>query len=81
MLSNDEVKKRLINLENIDYVDVKGDGYHYQLTIVYDAFLGKTKVSRQQWVYAQLQDFIASGSLHAVSMVTLTKNEWEKHHG
>ena len=81
MLSNEEIEQRLRKLSDIDYVNVKGDGYHYQLTIVTDNFLGKSKVARQQWVYAQLKDYIATGSLHALSMTTLTKNEWEKQHG
>lgn len=79
MLSNDELASCLQKIPEVNYVQVKGDGYHYQLIVVSDAFLGKTKLARQQWVYAQLKPFITSGALHAVSMTTLTNAEWEKH--
>ena len=81
MINNEQLEQHLQALEGVDYVKVKGDGYHYQLTIVSDIFLGKSKVARQQWVYAQLKDYIITGSLHALSMETLTKTEWEKQHG
>ncbi|KTD39258.1 BolA like protein [Legionella nautarum] len=81
MISNEELERRLVETGEIEYVKVGGDGYHYQLTVVSNAFQGKSKVARQQWVYAKLKDYITSGSLHALSMQTLTKEEWEKNHG
>ncbi len=81
MINHEELKQRLTTTGEVDFVDVTGDGYHYHLTIVSDAFQGKSKVARQQWVYAKLKDYITSGSLHALSMKTLTKEEWEKNNG
>ena len=81
MLSNEALEKHLIAVNGVEYAQVKGDGYHYQLTIVSDVFAGKSKVARQQWVYAQLKEYITTGNLHALSMQTWTKNEWEKQHG
>ncbi len=81
MLSNDQLEHHLKDVDGVEYVQVKGDGYHYQLIIVSDVFVGKTKVARQQWVYAQLKDYITTGNLHALSMKTWTKTEWEKQHG
>ena len=81
MITNETLEHHLLAVGNVEYVQVTGDGYHYSLTIVSDAFLGKSKVARQQWVYAQLKDFITTGSLHALSMKTWTKAEWEKEHG
>ena len=80
-LSNEQLEHRLLAVDGVEYVQVKGDGYHYDLTIVSDVFLGKSKVARQQWVYAQLKDEITTGNLHALSMKTWTKNEWEKQRG
>ncbi|KTD25705.1 BolA like protein [Legionella lansingensis] len=80
-MNNKELEDRLAEAGDVDFVRVEGDGYHYQLTIVSDAFIGKSKVARQQWVYAKLKDYITTGSLHAISMKTLTKAEWEKNHG
>ncbi|HAT8315823.1 TPA: BolA/IbaG family iron-sulfur metabolism protein [Legionella pneumophila] len=81
MLSNEEIEQRLNEIDDVFYVKVEGDGYQYQVTIVTDIFLNKSKVARHQWVYAQLKDFITTGRLHAISMKTWTKEEWGKQHG
>lgn len=66
---------------DIHTVKASGDGYHYELYVVSDRFVGQSRVARQQWVYAQLGDFITSGELHALTMKTYTKAEWEQQHG
>lgn len=76
MVSNEEIEQQFQAIDDVSYVKVEGDGYHYQLTIVTDIFLNKSKVARQQWVYAQLKDLITSGKLHALQMKTWTKEEW-----
>lgn len=81
MISNEDIERCLIETGEVDFVQVEGDGYHYQLTIVSNVFLNKSKVARQQWVYAKLKDYIMSGSLHALSMKTWTQEEWEMNHG
>lgn len=81
MINNEELESRLAETGEVDFVQVEGDGYHYQLTIVSDVFLNKSNLARQQWVYAKLKDFITSGKLHALSMKTWTKEEWERHNG
>lgn len=81
MISNEQLEEYLRGQVEVEHVQVTGDGYHYQLTIVSDAFLGKSKVVRQQWVYSLLKDYITTGSLHALTMKTWTKDEWEKQHG
>lgn len=79
--SNEAIEQHLLENPEVSLAKVEGDGYHYQLLIVSEAFQGKSKVLRQQWVYKQLKDYITSGSLHALSMKTLTKKEWEETHG
>ena len=81
MISNEQLEQRLISIPGVEFVQVTGDGYHYQLVIVSDLFLDKSKMARQKWVYAQLKNDITTGSLHALSMKTLTINEWEIQHG
>lgn len=80
-LSNEQLERYLVEQPEIDWVKVEGDGYHYQLTVVSDAFIGKSMVARQQWVYGKLKQYITSGSLHALTMKTWTKEEWEKKSG
>ena len=81
MISNEAIEQQFKAIGNVTHVAVSGDGYHYQLVVVSDIFEGMPKVKRQQWVYAQLKDVITSGSLHALTMTTLTQGEWESHHG
>jgi acid stress-induced BolA-like protein IbaG/YrbA len=81
MLSNEEIELRLKNTQDVFYVKVEGDGYQYQVTVVSDLFLNCSLLARQQWVYAQLNDFITAGRLHAIRMNTWTKDEWEKQNG
>jgi acid stress-induced BolA-like protein IbaG/YrbA len=76
MVSNEKIEEQFKQIDDVSYVKVEGDGYQYQLTIVTDIFLNKSKVARQQWVYAQLKDLITSGKLHAITMKTWTKEEW-----
>jgi len=80
-ISNEQLMTELKRVPGVDYVQIEGDGYHYQLTIVSDEFIDKSRVARQQWVYAALKEHILSGDLHAIQMKTWTKSEWEKQHG
>ena len=81
MLSNEELEHQLNSQDDVYKAIVDGDGYHYQLTIVSNDFIGKSKVARQQWVYKKLKDYITTGSLHALSMKTYTEEEWREQHG
>ncbi len=57
---------------------VEGEGCDFRLTVISDQFKGALPVKRQQMVYHHLNDFIASGEIHAVTMTTLTHSEWEE---
>lgn len=58
------------------YLDVDGDGRHWQATIVSAAFEGKRPIARHQRVYAALGGKVDSGEVHALSMKTFTPAEW-----
>lgn len=81
MIGNEALEKFLLDDPAVVHVRAEGDGYHYQLLVVSDVFIGKTVVARQQWVYGKLKNFITSGELHALSMKTWTTEEWEKKRG
>lgn len=81
MISNEELEQKLKNNEQVHFVKMEGDGYHYHLTIVSDVFISRSKLARQQWVYKQLHEYITAGSLHALTMKTWTIEEWEKQSG
>ena len=56
-------------------VQVDLQGNKAQVIVVTDAFAGKRSVQKQQLVYQCLNDLIASGELHALSMQTFTHEE------
>ncbi|MCG8314414.1 MAG: BolA/IbaG family iron-sulfur metabolism protein [Pseudomonadales bacterium] len=59
-------------------VHVQLDGNKCHAIVISAAFDGVRAVKKQQMVYACLNDLISSGELHAVSMQTLTPEEWEQ---
>lgn len=59
-------------------VVVSGQAGKFDLRIVDDQFEGKRTVGRQQMVYAPLNEYIASGAVHAVTIRAMTKEEWRK---
>lgn len=52
------------------------DEVHFTATVVSPAFIGKNRVQKQQMVYATLGDHIQNGTIHALSLKTLTPDEW-----
>ncbi|MGA0838673.1 MAG: BolA/IbaG family iron-sulfur metabolism protein [Pseudomonadales bacterium] len=56
-------------------IGVELAGNRAELTIVSGAFAGLSRVRRQQAVYGCIQQFIADGSLHAVTMRVLSPDE------
>ncbi|EAQ65366.1 toluene-tolerance protein, putative [Marinomonas sp. MED121] len=59
-------------------VIAEGEGCNFQLTLISPAFDGLTTVKRQQLVYSHLQDSIASGAIHAVTMKTYTPAQYSQ---
>ncbi len=58
-----------------DFVEVKGDGHHFEAVIVSPLFHGKSKVQQHQLVYRALGDRMRE-EIHALSMQTLTPEQW-----
>ncbi len=58
-------------------VRVTGDGHHFVAQVMSAAFEGLSLLKRQQLVYASVNDWIADGRLHALSMKAHTPKEWE----
>ena len=51
--------------------EVSGDGRHFDATVIYAGFAGKSRVQQQQMVYGALGDKMKV-EIHALSMRTLT---------
>jgi acid stress-induced BolA-like protein IbaG/YrbA len=58
-----------------EHLEVDGDGHHFEALIVSSEFAGKSRVQRHQRVYAALGDRMRE-EIHALSMQTLTPDEW-----
>lgn len=65
----------------IEVVDTRGTGDHFQARVVWDGFTGKTMVEQHQMVYAPLRQKLDSGALHALALQTFTPEQWSKRQG
>ena len=84
-----EIKKRLeekLDLIHFEIKDFTGrhlnhklheGGFHLEATIVSDDFTDKTLIERHRLVYDAMGELMKH-EIHALSMKTLTKEEWEE---
>lgn len=78
MLPTPELVKNYIAAGlNCTHLEVDGDGSHFNALIVSSAFAGKRLIQRHQLVYEALGDRMRE-EIHALSMKTLTPEEFEK---
>ena len=70
-----EIKQLLESKIEDSSVEVELTGNHLNLVIVSPAFVGLSPVKKQQMVYGVLNDYISSGTIHAVNMKTLTPEQ------
>ena len=61
-----------------EYIEVDGDGRHWQALIVSPEFEGKRTIQRHQRVFATVGAKMRTDEVHALSMNTLTPAEWAK---
>ena len=83
-----EIKKRLelsLDLIHFEIKDFTGrhlnhklheGGFHLETTIVSDDFTDKTLIERHRLVYDAMGELMKH-EIHALSMKTLTRSEWE----
>lgn len=71
----DDVQRYIAQGLACEYLQVEGDGQHFFATIVSVEFAGKSRVGRHQRVYEALGDRMRQ-QIHALSMKTLTPDEW-----
>ena len=75
MVEPDSIKSSIAQGLPCEYIEVQGDGQHFQAIIVSESFAGLTKVKQHQLVYAALGDRMRE-EIHALSMLTLTPQAW-----
>ncbi|OGT58077.1 MAG: hypothetical protein A3F43_04180 [Gammaproteobacteria bacterium RIFCSPHIGHO2_12_FULL_42_10] len=74
----DLIKKNIQNAIPDAEISVEGDGSHFTATIISNAFLGESRIKRQQMVYEAVKKELLDGTLHALSLKTFTKEEYAK---
>ena len=60
------------HISNCKAIIKSEDGRHFDATVISDVFYGKTRVQQQQMVYTVLNQYIADGRIHALSLKTCT---------
>jgi len=58
-------------------VQVSGDGRHFDAIVITDAFAGKSLLEQHRMVYATLGGKMG-GDIHALTMRTYTRSQWEQ---
>ena len=77
-LQPEEVKRLILQgLSDAD-VSVSGDGRHFEAVVISDAFSGKTMLQQHRMVYAALGDHFDTDTLHALSIKTYTRSDWQR---
>ncbi|MDX1529756.1 MAG: BolA/IbaG family iron-sulfur metabolism protein, partial [Gammaproteobacteria bacterium] len=59
-------------------VRVSGDGRHFDAIVISDTFSGKSMLEQHRMVYAALGDRFDTDVVHALSIKTYTRKDWEK---
>ena len=71
----EDIEARLREELRAAEVTVDGAGNRFEIDVVSDEFAGLSRVKRQQLVYAAIDDLIASGAIHAVTIKAATRAE------
>lgn len=81
MVSADYIKEVISAGLPCEYIQVNGDdGTHFDAVIISPAFSGRNRVQRHQLVYQALGDRMRA-EIHALSMKTLSPEEWAQQQG
>jgi acid stress-induced BolA-like protein IbaG/YrbA len=75
MVAPEQIEQYIKSGLECEHVEVSGDGQHFEAVIVSSAFRGKSRVQQHQLVYGALGERMRA-EIHALSMKTLTPEEW-----
>jgi acid stress-induced BolA-like protein IbaG/YrbA len=81
MLDPRQIREWIAHELPCEHLAVDGDGQHFEAVIVSAEFAGLSRVARQQKLNAILKARFDSGELHALSMKTMTPEEWNQQNG
>ena len=75
MVTPEDIKSYIEKGMQCEHVQVAGDGQHFEAIIVSPSFQGKSMIQQHQLVYQALGDRMRE-EIHALSMKTLTPEQW-----
>jgi acid stress-induced BolA-like protein IbaG/YrbA len=75
LVAPEDVKRYIAENLACQHLQVSGDGQHFEALIVSEAFRGKSRVQQHQLVYQALGERMRE-EIHALSMQTLTPEDW-----
>lgn len=73
----EEVRERLASALPDCEIEVQNDGNRFLVVAVGDRFSDLSRVKRQQLIYAELNDLLAEGTIHALTIRAMTPEEWQ----
>ena len=76
MVAPEQIEQYIKDGLECDFVEVAGDGTHFEAVVVSAAFRGKSRVQQHQLVYAALGGRMRE-EVHALSMKTYTPEDWK----
>ena len=75
MITIEKIQQLIEQGMSTESVEVSGTEGKYVAQVVSEAFTGLTPIKRHKLVYACVNDEIASGALHALTIVAKTPDE------
>ncbi|RUO37569.1 cell division protein BolA [Aliidiomarina shirensis] len=77
-MNPNEIEVLLQEALDLDEVHVSGEGSHFQVIAVSATFANLSRVKQQQMIYRPLNDKIADGTIHALSIKAYTPEKWQR---
>lgn len=73
----EDVQKRLAQALPDCEIEVQNDGNRFLVVAVGERFAELNRVKRQQLIYGELDDLLAEGTIHALTIRAMTPQEWQ----
>lgn len=76
-ITHSEVEAMIITQYPEAAIYIEGEGCNLTISVISEQFVGQTMLKQHQGVMATLNDALASGRLHAVTLKTYTPDQWQ----
>ena len=76
MVTPESIEDNIRQGMSTTYLNVDGDGRHFEAVVVSDEFEGMSRIQRHQRVYKTLGERMRE-EVHALSIKTFTPQEWD----